>query len=79
MQVGTRRETHPFALAPESEAGCISAGEMFLLNRCHCLCNEVPMGDAGTEWLNQLQVLAMDPYIPDDLMASPTGLIHFEL
>lgn len=37
------------------------------------------MGDAGKEWLNQLRVLAMDPYSPDDLMASPTGSTHFEL
>lgn len=37
------------------------------------------MGDAGKDWLNQLRVLAMDPYIPNYLMASPTGLIHFEL
>lgn len=54
LRVGITRETHPFALAPESEAGCVSAGEMFLLNRCGCLCNEVPIGDAGKEWLNQL-------------------------
>jgi len=28
------------------------------------------MGDAGKEWLNQLQVLAMDPYIPGDVVAT---------
>lgn len=79
LQVGTTRETCPFVLASGSEGGCISAGEGFLLNQCGCLCTKVPVGNAGKQWCNQLRVLAMGPHIPDDLVAPPTGVIHFEL
>lgn len=80
LQVGATKETCHLVLAPGSEGGSVSATEGFLLNQCVCF---VQYGGSGLCWGAVVVIKALSSghgsFVPGDLVAPPTGLIHFEL